>query len=346
MKDELLKDVIEPGQTWEIDFFRPEDAEGVVRLFHTVYGDGYPVRTFTDMERLIEENASGRTISSVARTAKGDIVGHSALFPSAPFRGLYEVGAGLVEPDYRGKVIAFRLVEHSVTTAAEKFGVETLFGEPVCNHVVMQKICDKLNFVPCAVEVDLMPAAAYTKEKSASGRVATLLTFNVRTPKQQTICLPHVYEEMLRFIYDGIRHECRFVPSSAALPTGQQTRIDVQVFDFAQVGRFTVHEAGQDFAAVFDREEKAAIQKGTVVHQVWLKLSWPWVGHVVGLLRSRGYFIGGALPRWFDVDGLLMQKTFATPDWEGIQIEADRANRILEMVKADWETSLRVVPEA
>jgi len=31
-------------------------------------------------EQLIEENAAGRTISSVARTSKGDIVGHNALF--------------------------------------------------------------------------------------------------------------------------------------------------------------------------------------------------------------------------------------------------------------------------
>ncbi len=59
---------IAPGQTWEIDLLRPEDATGVVRLFRTVYGDGYPVQAFVDPQELIRANAEKRIISSVART--------------------------------------------------------------------------------------------------------------------------------------------------------------------------------------------------------------------------------------------------------------------------------------
>lgn len=333
-------DLIEPGQTWKLDLFRPEDAPGVVRLFRLVYGDAYPVKTFTDPERLIEENAARRTISNVARTPKGDILGHSALYNSAPFRGLYESGSTVVAPNYRAGVMGFRLVQYSVTTVARHFGINTMFGEGVCNHVTMQKIGIKLKFLPCALEVDLMPAEAYAKEESATGRVAATLNFNIQAPKPQTIQVPAAYEEMVRFIYDGISHESRFVPSSEELPAGNKTRVEPQVFDFAQVARFTVQEAGADFAAVFDQEEKAARQQGTIVHQVWLKLSWPWVGRVVDLLRARGYFAGGVLPRWLDVDGFLMQKVFGSPHWDGIQVFGERAGRILEMVQADWERTV------
>jgi hypothetical protein len=45
-----------------------------------------------------------------------------------------------------------------------------------------------------------------------------------------------------------------------------------------------------------------------MVIQVWLKFSSPWNGKVVDILRRKGYFLGGSLPRWFDEDGLLMQK--------------------------------------
>ena len=76
---------IEPGQLWEVDLFRPEDAKGVTQLFLSVYGKGYPIRTYIDPKALMEENAAGRIISSVARTPRGDIVGHNALFQSAPF---------------------------------------------------------------------------------------------------------------------------------------------------------------------------------------------------------------------------------------------------------------------
>jgi hypothetical protein len=331
------EDLIEPKQKWEVNLFRPEDAPGVVQLFRMVYGDGYPVKTFTDPKRLVEENAAGRTISSVARTPKGDIVGHNALYLSAPFQGIFEIGAGLIAPNYRTGVAGFRVIEHSITEAARRFGIETIFGEPVCNHIVMQKIMNKMEFKSCAIEVDLMPAEAYTKEASAPGRVAALLDFHIITPRPQTIYVPIAYEEIVRFIYDGIKHKCRFVSSSEKLPEGKESRVGAQIFDFAKVARFAVHEAGADFASVFDEQEKAALQKGAVVHQVWLKLSRPWVGGAVDLLRSRGYFIGGVLPRWFDVDGLLMQKVFGPPHWDSIRIFTERAARILEMVKADWD---------
>jgi hypothetical protein len=335
------QDRIEPQQKWELDLFRPEDAPGVARLFRLVYGDGYPVRTFMEPERLIEENAVHRTISNVARTPNGDIVGHSALYRSAPFQGLYESGATLTVPNYRGGVLGVRLLEYSLKKVAPSFGIATVFGEPVCNHITMQKISAMMKFVPCALEVDLMPAEAYTTEKSASGRVATILTFDIITPQPQTIQVPAAYEEMVRFLYGGISHECRFVTASGELPAGQETRVDTQIFDFAKVARFTVHEAGADFAAVFAAEEKAARQQGTIVHQVWLKLSWPWVGRVVDILRSRGYFVGGVLPRWLDVDGFLMQKVFGPPHWDGIQVFGARSGRILEMVQADWDNVRR-----
>lgn len=333
----LEESIIEPNQKYEIDLFRPEDAPGIARLFRMVYGEGYPVKIFTDPERLREENAARRTISSVARTPKGDIVGHTALYNGAPFQGLFEAGASLVASNYRGGIIAFRLLEHSIREAAPRFGIEAVFGEPVCNHVITQKIGARLKSEPCALEVDLMPAEAYTKEKSASGRVATLLAFSVLAPKPQTIYVPGAYEDMVRFIYDGIRHEGRFESSSEDLPEELKTCMDVQIFDFAKVGRFSVEEAGADFLSVFDAREREALDKGTIVHQVWLKLSWPWVGRVVDFLRARGYFIGGVLPRWFDVDGLLMQKVFGTPNWEGIQVFGERSGRILEIVKADWQ---------
>ncbi len=328
---------ITPGQKWEVDLFRPEDAPGVARLFRLVYGESYPVKSFTTPKLLIEENAARRVISSVARTTGGDIVAHTALFCSAPFKGLYEAGAGLVDPGYRGGAIAFRLVEYSSVVVPRELGIETVFGEPVCNHIVMQKISERLGFKTCALEVDLMPASAYTQENSASGRVSTLLDFLAFTPKsQQTIYVPEVYKDAFSFVYEGWNQSSRFESSFGEPPVGRKSRIETSYFDFAQVARFAVHEAGEDFDGVFELEEKAASEKGAVIHQAWLKLSWPWVGRVVESLRARGYFFGGVLPRWFDEDGFLMQKALAAPNWEEIKLFSERAAKILDVVRADW----------
>lgn len=328
---------IEPGQSWEVDLFRPEDAPGVTRLFRLVYGEGYPVRTFIDPERLIEENAAGRTISSVARTPKGDIVGHNALFNSAPFDKIYEGGAGLVHPAYRGGAGIFtQMGVHGQNVAAVKFGVETIFGEPVCNHVFSQKMCAGLGWVTRAMEVDLMPAAAYAKEASASGRVTTLLDFRTLVPKPHTVHVPASYEEELRFAYEGFDDHRDFVLSGEAVPEDIATHIDAQIFDFAQVARLAVTQAGRDFEEALDRQETAAKEKNVIVIQVWVNLGWPWVGETVKRLRGRGYFLGGVLPRWFDQDGFLMQKIFAPPSWDGIRLQFDRSKKLLELVHRDW----------
>ncbi len=329
---------IEPGQTYEFDFFRPEDAEGVSRLFRTVYGDSYPIKTFIEPKLLIEENAAGRTISSVARTPKGDIVGHAALFHSAPYERVCESGAGLVHPSYRGgKGIYSTLGLHVVEAAAKKYEIEQVFGEPVCNHIFAQKGTAKAGWITQAIEVDLMPAEAYDREKSASGRVTALLDFRTLKPKPQAVHLPAVYEKSMRFIYSGLDDDRDFVLSQDELPSSIKTEIKTQVFDFAKVARLAVHEAGADFETVFDEREKTVKEKGGTVLQVWLKLSWPWIGRAVDVLRRRGYFLGGILPRWFDVDGMLMQKEIGQPNWEGIQLFSDRAKKILELVKTDWQ---------
>jgi hypothetical protein len=329
---------IEPGQTYEFDLFRPEDAEGVSRLFRTVYGDSYPIKTFIEPKLLIEENAAGRTISSVARTPKGDIVGHAALFHSAPYERVCESGAGLVHPSYRGgKGIYTTLGLHAVEAAAKKYEIEQVFGEPVCNHIFAQKGTGKAGWITQAIEVDLMPAEAYDKEKSASGRVTALLDFKTLKPKPHTVYFPAVYEESMRFIYGALDDDRDFVLSKGEWPSKIKTEIKTQVFDFAQVARLAVHDAGADFESTFDEEEKTIRERGVTVIQVWLKLSWPWVGQAVDHLRKRGYFLGGILPRWFDVDGMLMQKITGRPNWEGIQLYFDRAKKILEIVKKDWE---------
>ena len=331
---------IQPGQSWEIDLFRPEDGEGVAGLFLAVYGEGYPIRTYLDPDRLREENAAGRTISSVARTPRGDIVAHNALFRSAPFEGIYETGAGLVHPLYRGgKGLFTGVIEHGLTKAAPAFGLSGVYGESVCNHVFSQKACRSLGMTSHALEVDLMPAEAYVKEMAAAGRVASLLEFITVKPRPHEVFVPPAYTDAFRFLYEGLEEERTLKEAAASLPPGRASEVSGRYFDFAGVARIAVRSAGEDLAARMETEEADMASKGARILQTWLNLGEPWVGEAADLLRSRGYFFGGLLPRWFDTDGMLMQKVDHRPHWEGIRLEFDRAKRIMARVRADWEAS-------
>jgi hypothetical protein len=325
-------------QEFEVDFFRPEDAEGIGRLFRAVYGEGYPVRILYDPKALTEANSSGEYYSIVARTTSGEIIGATHLFRSAPFKSLYEIGAGLVLKEYRKLGINREMMSFTVEKLVpQREGIQELFGEPVCNHTALQKSVAEHGLAETGLELALMPAEAYTTEGSAPGRVAALSAFRCYKSSPHQVFLPVAYEAELQFIYSGLDDARYFVSSEAPLPTDVTSEAQMDVFDFAQVARIAVHQAGGDSEGYLGNLELQALDRKVLVIQVWVKLGLPWAGAVVDILRRKGYFLGGVLPRWFDCDGMLMQKLLCEPDFESIRLYTDRARTIFDMVKQDWK---------
>lgn len=326
---------IVPGQEVEVDLMHPQDAPGVAALFRAVYGPDYPVKTYYQPADLIAANQSGQIISSVARTPAGDIVGHNAMYRIAPCPKVYEGGAGLVLPSYRNTAKLFERMITKGIKALPRFGGEGIYGESVCNHLFTQKAAASLGNVVMGLEVDLMPAAAYSKEGSAKGRVSSLFGFQTVTPHPHTIYLPRVYAENLRFIYQELDDQRQFLPSTQAPPAGASSRLEAAIYDYAQVIRITAWELGHDLVAALARLESEAAERGVTVYQIWLPLAAPEVGWAVDRLRRRGYFFGGILPRWFNEDGFLLQRLAHDPGWDDMQILLERSHRIVEIVKND-----------
>ncbi len=327
-------------ENFEVGSFRPADAEGIVNLFNAVYGDGYPIRLFYDPQAIIAANEAGEYYSIVARSSAGQVIGVIHLYRSAPFPNIYESGVGLVLKEYRHLGVNTRLMEYLYEEfVPQKENIEELFGEAVCNHAFIQKAATHFKHVETAMEIALMPAAAYTKEKSAFGRVATLDYFRCYKPKPHTIHIPETYEEELRWIYSRLddTREIKLAEDTARAPQGTTSRIEMKLFEFAQVTRINVLEIGDDFTEAFRNMEAQAITNKAVVLQVCLNLTIPWITATVNMLRDRGYFFGGALPRWFDGDGLLMQKVRCSPDFEDIVLESEDAEKLLEIIQEDWE---------
>ena len=140
--------------------FQPADAEGIVRLFRAVYGEHYPIRLFYDPAEIVRANCEGRYISIVARTPSGEVIGVNHLYPSAPYRGLYESGVGLVRKKYRSLGVKTRTLGYLYEEFIPRYPeIEEVFGEAVCNHPYVQKAIRPSRYVETAIEVALMPAA-------------------------------------------------------------------------------------------------------------------------------------------------------------------------------------------
>ena len=329
-------------RAYEIDMFRPDDAAGVAQLFRKVYGDEYPVKIVYDPEQLVMGFKSADYIPVVARAASNRILGFTSLYRSAPHRGLYEIGLSLVLPDHRNTPIAGLMFRHSIKIAQTVPGVDAIFAENVCNHTYTQRAGVMFKAIEMAIEVDLMPTAAYEREQAASGRVSTLNMFRTFIPKPHVVYVSEVYEEFYRYVYGGFDDTRTLRISADGLPSGSSTEMSTRVFDFAQLARVTVLEAGADFEKVFDVEQGRIEDSHCTVIQVWLKSSWPWIGEVADILRTRGFFLGGILPRWFGEDGFLMQKVLTRPNWEGINLYTDRAAQILHYIRDDWERTVNL----
>lgn len=330
---------------WVIDIFKSKDAEGVVELYRKIYGEHYPVKAVYDPQELIRQSC-GDAYRLVARKVDGEVVGHIALYRSSPPNSnLYEQGQLMVSHDYRHTDMASRLIEVSTQEMPVHYGLEQIWGEAVCNHLVTQQMTSWEGFYATALEVDLMPNESYAKAFSRSlentGRVSALAVFRTFKTKAQTIYLPEVYEQSLQNIYSCYDFGHRFVLSRQGLPNGIASRGKMDVFSGAGVARITLFEVGQDFLAYIEKMERQAAAEGTVVSQIYLPLSLPCVGAVVDGLRNNGYFLGGPMPRWFDEDGLLMQKIFTKPNFEEIHLYTKQAKEVLKIIKEDWQTTAR-----
>lgn len=321
---------------FQVGLLRAEDSDGVVRLFRAVHGEDYPIKIFYDPAQITRANREGDYYSVVARSSDGEIIGIHNLFRSAPSRDVYEWGVGLVLKEWRSKGVSRAIENFMIDDVIPELGMHTVFGEPVTNHVQMQKSGLNKQFRVTALEVGLMPGEAYSGEGVTSSRVSTLLFFRIYRNIPQSVFLPKPYTDALNYLYEDFSEGRTFSESTSDIPEGTVSVSKMDLFDFARVARIAFHETGTDFAQQVTNLENKAVEKGCVVIQVWLKLTEPWVGKVVTILQKRGFILGGLLPQWFDEDGLLMQKLHFQPDFDSIQIHSERSIQIAKMLKEEY----------
>ncbi len=321
----------------EVRLMQPQDAPGVVDLYKAVYGDEYPVKTVYDPENIVQQLEKGDMYRIIA-LHEGRIVGQTAVYRSTSSNlDLYEMGQGVVLPDYRNQGIVERCMSCGFEEVCPRLNISQIWGEAVCNHIYMQKLCARMNFVETAIELDLMPASSYVKEQSSQGRVTTLSVFHLKPLLNQIIYLPEFYQDALRYLYSVYDFKPQFIFSHASLPD-QSTRGYEEIYADAGIARYTLLEAGQDLENYLIQQEKEALSQGCYVFQAYLNLASPSVGHAVNILRNHQYFLGGVLPRWFKTDGLLMQKLLHEPYLDGIKLYSERARKILNMIIDDRST--------
>ncbi len=328
---------------WTVDFFKPEDANGVVELFRSVYGNEYHMKSIYDPDQLIAEQLSGKTYRAVVRTTGGEIIGHTAFCATSQLNpALYEALQLLVRHDWRGTSVATELNRFAIPGIPVKFGLKQVWGEAVCNHVSSQRAYTENLYAETGCELALLPGAGMARSMKVAdaGRVAVIVVFRPYEARPQTIYLPTVYWKELEYLYADFDHGHRFLPGDAHLPAKQKTQGKLELYSQVAVARMNFTAIGSDFSDLLTQFDHQASENGILVYQVFLPLTVAATGEAVDILRRCGYFLGGVMPRWFGDDGLLMQKVLGSPNFEGVRLYTERAKNILELVTADWQRAV------
>ncbi|MDQ7827127.1 MAG: hypothetical protein RDV48_30295 [Candidatus Eremiobacteraeota bacterium] len=324
---------VEPGQPFVIDNFRPSDAEGIARLFCSEYGAAYPVETYYYPEQIIEEHEKGNIFPVVARTPRGDIIGHGSLYRSSPpFEGLFETGQYIVRKDYRTTFAAYTIHKHLMEKTIDLAKPRCIYGEAVCTILASQKLMTRESYSDMALEPGLMPGSS--SRGGESPRVSCLMQFRTYSDRPHEVFIPTRFTgEIMELVADGGFE--RTYTRSEGVPLGS-TVIEGRLFPGASVGRFQVHSASEDFNERVREIEEKGKAEGIKVFQYFVNLGTPSGPYACEVLARQGCFFAGYLPRWFDSDGLLMMKTAFVPDFEGIQLYTEKARRLLALVRGNF----------
>lgn len=321
---------IAPGQKYQVDDFRPEDAEGIAALFYAVYGERFAVDCVYDPDELRRQNAAGEAHHVVGRTGSGDVVGLYALFRHPPGRHIMEVGSWIVAPGYRNTTLAMRLAQRIHHQPPERLGLNAIFGQSVCDHLITQKMAVKFSSRPCALEIEVMPPRPEEASWADGGRISLLDSFIIQRDVPHAVSLPAPYAAPLGELYAarGLRRE--FIEDAGPVEVSDCT---VAAMDAASQVRMNVAAPGRDLGALLERMERE--RPGRHVYQLCLPMFRPGLAHAVDAARRAGYFLAGLLPLWDDRDALLLQKLTTPPDLTRIQLHGQESRDILNMVMAD-----------
>ncbi|MBU1041342.1 MAG: GNAT family N-acetyltransferase [Proteobacteria bacterium] len=323
---------VAPGQDVVVDFFQPDDAEGVARLYYAIYGDTFAIDYVYDPKRICEANQGPDLHHVVARTGAGEVVGISALFRVPPGKGILEAGGLMLLPEYRLGTLLFRLIDLTQQIARDRLHLNAVFGQSVTDHLTTQKINARYGYRGLALEMESMPA----RPEWGGGRISLLNEFLVLNDIAHPVYLPQAYAPLLREMYVALGLGREFL--GGAEPKGN-TAWDLTEMPAASLAKILVTEIGTDFPAVL----RKLAEEHPELHAMHLQLplthfALPWA---VEQARAQGFCLGGLLPLWTDRDVLLLQKLAKRPDFTAPALLTEGVQGLLEQIRLDWENVAR-----
>ncbi len=319
--------------SYTIRRFQPDDAAGVTALVRRVWGDGYPRRELYDPCVLARLNAEGRTLSVVGLDPAGAVVAHDALI--RPDLGpVAETGAAMVAPEHRGHGLMTR-TRHYVLQLATELDLAGVFGHPITDHVISQKVYVETGFTCTGLLLGWRPAS-FHEGGALAGRGSVLLYFkSLRCGTPRPIYPPPEHADLIQGLYQALDIPVSMNPAPGPLdvnrgaaPLFYRTWIDTEK-DLLCVDQVA---AGCEADAVWNGLVATIAGHGVVQLQIPVDIEQ--APTLCAHAAAAGFFFAGLWPRAEQGRDMLLYFRVRVPLAPGVQYADARADTLVRQVAA------------
>jgi ribosomal protein S18 acetylase RimI-like enzyme len=315
--------------------FRPSQAEAVVAAIRSVYADDYPIAGVYDPQFWISQNQGPELYTFVAEGPAQEVLGVVSFYQVAPFGELYEFGRLAVRPEHRQSGLGLKLLSGALEHFSKESGAAGVLAELGCHWKVGQNMLHQLNFQEVALAVNMGPAETFAPERRSNQRFSAVLSYFDLRDRSQKVHLPPRWKELLFFCYGDLCLRRKQVDDGPALEGC--CRLQSQYLVRAAVARLDFLQLGADFVPQLSQAQEDYQRQGAQVVQLHLNLEDPFSPAAAEAAFQLGYRCCGLLPRWFDGDGLLLQRNTQPPDLSHDQLSSQRAQELSRRVEFLWK---------
>ena len=133
-----------------------EDILKVINCLYATYGYDYYHQHLYSVDNFKKYMNSGRYVPILGENKHGQAMSYCALDENVWFLSVPEFSNLVTSPIARGKGIATKIFKET-ERIAEELNYEGIHVSAVAYHPYTQKMCNKLGYVPCAIEYSINP---------------------------------------------------------------------------------------------------------------------------------------------------------------------------------------------
>ena len=201
---EVSPEIAGDGAPIAIRLMSPDEGAALARCLYRVYGYSYMEYAYFP-EKIRDLIESGLQVSMVALNPGNEVVAHQGYTKTRPGSPVAEMGAGVVDPRYRGRGL-FEKIKKTSTDYARAQGLYGFFIESVAVHPYSQKANRALGARETGILLGYLPEGiSFKKIEEVQGqRQAAVLMYNrLNREPDRTVYLPYQHRTVIGKIYEN-----------------------------------------------------------------------------------------------------------------------------------------------